>query len=118
MSFLAIQRILGLLLVVFSLTMLPPVGVSLFYGDGSHGAFIAAFAALVAVGVLVWLPARRDRRDLRLRDGFLVVTLFWAVLGIAGAFLAVPITACIALVCAEFEATRPVAVLLSRDGRV
>lgn len=85
MSFLAIQRILGLLLVVFSLTMLPPVGVSLFYGDGSHGAFFAAFAALVAIGVLVWLPARRDRRDLRLRDGFLVVTLFWAVLGTAGA---------------------------------
>jgi len=36
MSFRAIQRILGLLLMVFSLTMLPPVGVSLYYGDGSH----------------------------------------------------------------------------------
>jgi predicted PurR-regulated permease PerM len=43
----------------------------------------------------------------------------WSALwGIAGAFLAVPITACIALVCAEFRTTRPIAVLLSRDGRV
>jgi predicted PurR-regulated permease PerM len=43
----------------------------------------------------------------------------WSALwGIAGAFLAVPITACMALVFAEFEATRPIAVLLSRDGRV
>ena len=85
MSFRAIQRILGLLLVVFSLTMLPPVAVSLHYADGSHGAFLAAFAWLVAVGAAVWWPARRDRRDLRLRDGFVVVTLFWTVLGLAGA---------------------------------
>lgn len=43
----------------------------------------------------------------------------WSALwGIAGAFLAVPITACVALVCAEFESTRWFAVLLSRDGRV
>ena len=85
MSFRAIQRILGLLLMVFSLTMLPPVGVSLFYGDGSHMAFVAAAAWLIAVGWFIWWPARRDRRDLRLRDGFMVVTLFWTVLGLAGA---------------------------------
>jgi trk system potassium uptake protein TrkH len=84
-SFRAIQRILGLLLMVFSLTMLPPVGVSLYYGDGSHVPFIAAAAWLIVVGVLIWWPARRDRRDLRLRDGFVVVTLFWTVLGLAGA---------------------------------
>ena len=70
---------------VFSLSMLPPVGVSLYYADGSHMAFIAAAAWLVAVGAVIWLPARRDRRDLRLRDGFVVVTLFWTVLGLAGA---------------------------------
>jgi trk system potassium uptake protein TrkH len=85
MSFRAIQRILGLLLMVFSLTMLPPVGVSMFYADGSHFAFVAAFAWLVAAGALIWWPARHDRRDLRLRDGFVVVTLFWTVLGVAGA---------------------------------
>jgi trk system potassium uptake protein TrkH len=85
MSFRAIQRILGLLLMVFSLTMLPPVGVSLHYGDGSHMAFVAAAAWLIVVGGLIWWPARRDRRDLRLRDGFVVVTLFWTVLGLAGA---------------------------------
>ena len=85
MSFLAIQRILGMLLMVFSLTMLPPVAVSLHYADGSHPAFLAAAAWLVAIGAAVWWPARGDRRDLRLRDGFVVVTLFWTVLGLAGA---------------------------------
>ena len=85
MSFRAIQRILGLLLMVFSVTMLPPVGVSLHYADGSHVAFLAAAAWLLAVGGVLWWPVRRDRRDLRLRDGFVVVTLFWTVLGVAGA---------------------------------
>ena len=33
------------------------------------------------------------------------------------AFLAVPITACMALVFAEFDSTRPIAVLLSRNGK-
>jgi len=85
MSFRAIQRILGLLLMMFSLSMLPPVGVAVYYGDGGFAAFLAAFAWLLAVGAATWWPVRRDRRDLRLRDGFVVVTLFWTVLGIAGA---------------------------------
>jgi len=105
MSFRAIQRILGLLLMVFSLTMLPPVGVSLYYADGSHAAFLAAFAWLVVVGAAVWWPARRDRRDLRLRDGFVVVTLFWTVLGTAGAVpLYISTQPAIGLTDAIFEA--------------
>lgn len=41
----------------------------------------------------------------------------WSALwGVAGAFLAVPMTAVLALVCSSFEATRGVAVLLSRSG--
>lgn len=43
----------------------------------------------------------------------------WSALwGISGAFLAVPLTACIAMVLAEFRGTRPIAVLLSKTGRV
>ena len=46
----AIQRVLGLLLMVFSVTLLPPAVVSLIYADGSLAAFIGAFA-LVGVEV-------------------------------------------------------------------
>lgn len=43
----------------------------------------------------------------------------WSALwGIPGAFLAVPLTACIAMVLAEFEGTRPIAILLSRTGEL
>ena len=43
----------------------------------------------------------------------------WSALwGLAGAFLAVPLTACIVMVMAESKGTRPLAVLLSKTGDV
>jgi len=49
----------------------------------------------------------------------LVSLAVWSALwGIPGAFLAVPITAIMAIVFSEFAGTRPIAVLLSRDGRL
>lgn len=75
-----IQRIVGIFLMVFSFTMLPPIAVSLFYADGAHEAFLLALAGSLAVGILMWLPRRKDNRDLRAREGFLIVTLFWVVL--------------------------------------
>ena len=84
MQLLAIQRILGLLLSVFSFAMLPPAALALFYQDGQVPPFLAAFGLLLGAGVLLWLPARSVRRELRLRDGFLVVVMFWVVLSTAG----------------------------------
>ena len=83
--FAAVQKVLGLLLMLFSFTMLPPALVSLIYGDGAGLPFIIAFAVILGVGLLIWLPVARVTKDLRLRDGFLVVVLFWVVLGLSGA---------------------------------
>ena len=80
-----IQRILGLIVTMFSLTMLPPMAVSVGYADGQWQPFALTFVILFTIGMLMWLPVRRVERDLKLRDGFLVVALFWIVLGVAGA---------------------------------
>lgn len=85
MNWTTVQRILGLLLMMFSLTMLPPVLFSLIYKDGSWMHFLESFAFTLAAGCIIWLPVRRSRKDLRLRDGFLVVASFWTVLGTFGA---------------------------------
>lgn len=84
MQLTAIQRILGLLLMLFSITMLPPIAVSLFYNDGFYISFLLGFALTLFTGLLIWLPVKRNRRDLRLRDGFMVVVMFWSVLGLFG----------------------------------
>jgi len=76
-----VQRILGLLLMLFSTSMLPPVAVSLWFGDTTAQAFLSGFGVTLAAGLLIWLPVRTETRELRLRDGFLVVAAFWIVLG-------------------------------------
>jgi trk system potassium uptake protein TrkH len=83
--FSAVQKILGLLLMVFSVTMLPPAVVALIAGDGAGMPFVDAFFVIFGTGLIIWLPAARTHHDLKLRDGFLVVVLFWVALGLAGA---------------------------------
>lgn len=80
-----IQRIVGLLLMVFSTTLLPPAVIGMVYGDGGVADFLAAFGLVLGSGALLWLPVRGARRELRVRDGFLVVVAFWLALGFAGA---------------------------------
>ena len=80
-----IARVFGILLTVFSLTLLPPIGVSLWYDDGSHVAFSIAFGITLITGLFMWLPVHDLKQDLRTRDGFVVTSLFWLVLGSFGA---------------------------------
>ena len=84
MQLLVIQRILGLLLVIFSSTLLPPIAIELYYKDGSALPFVEAFLLTLVCGILLYLPVKNQKKELRLRDGFLVVVLFWAVLGVFG----------------------------------
>lgn len=85
MNWPVVQRILGLLLMIFSITMLPPVLVSLIFAEGSGLPFIKAFFLTFLAGLLCWFPVHKVRRELRLRDGFLIVAAFWTVLGAFGA---------------------------------
>jgi trk system potassium uptake protein TrkH len=41
--------------------------------------------SVLAAGALCWLPVRQQHRELRVRDGFVVVALFWSVLALVGA---------------------------------
>lgn len=63
---------------------LPPLIVSLLYNDGMTIVFFQSFLSIFITGFLFWLPTSRSRQELSTRDSFLVVTLFWTVLGTAG----------------------------------
>ncbi len=81
-----VQRVVGILLALFSVTFVTPVIIGLLYRDPINAItpFFEAFAATMLVGLVLALPVRSHKGQLRLRDGFLVVVLFWAVLGIFG----------------------------------
>lgn len=65
--------------------MLPPMVVALIYQDGALSSFGVAFASILLVGFIIWLPVQSVRKELRLSDGFVIVVLFWLVLGMSGA---------------------------------
>ena len=78
-------RLLGVLLTLFSLSMLPPAAIGLLYGESTALVFLEAFALLLILGGLLWGPLYRMRQELQARDGFILVVLFWLGLGLAGA---------------------------------
>lgn len=80
-----IIRLFGLLLMLYSLSFLPSLAVALIYEDGQWPVFLASLTATLGVGLLLWLPNHRRQSELSVRDGFLVVALFWALLGLLGA---------------------------------
>ena len=78
-------KVLGILLMMFSVTMLPPILVSLIYSDGLQDVFIATFGITFAAGFVLWLLFFRNQADMRIKDGFLVTVFFYIALGAFGA---------------------------------
>lgn len=85
MHFRAITRIVGLLVMLFSGTMIVPGLVALIYRDGAGSAFTQTFFFALLIGLVLWLPNRQHKNELKPREGFLIVVLFWTVLGSVGA---------------------------------
>ena len=84
MHYQTVLKILGVLLVIFSVTHLTPLLISILYQDKNAFPFIVSFSVTLLTGLIMWLPTRKVKRDLRYRDGFLVVVLFWTVLATFG----------------------------------
>ncbi|RLA54206.1 MAG: potassium transporter, partial [Gammaproteobacteria bacterium] len=78
-------RILGVLLMLFSAAALPPLIIALVAQDHTAPGFLSAMAITFLSGLAMWLPVRNARHELRIRDGFLITSLFWTVLGLFGA---------------------------------
>ncbi|OBS08267.1 TrkH family potassium uptake protein [Acidihalobacter prosperus] len=80
MQIAAVQRVLGALIAAYSVTMLVPAVVSMIYDDGQAGYFLDSFLVTFALGFVAWFPVRNSRQELRRREGFLIVALYWAIL--------------------------------------
>lgn len=70
---------------MFSLSMVPPIAVSLWYQDDSPMPFIVAFLLTFLTGLFLWWPFRHANKDLKTREGFFIVALFWTVVCLYGA---------------------------------
>jgi len=79
-----IIRTLGVLFLLFSTTLLPPIGIAFFHNEPEIQHFSLTFAIALLVGVVLWLPFRRDSHVIRSRDGFLIVALMWTAMSLLG----------------------------------
>jgi trk system potassium uptake protein TrkH len=81
----AVAHVLGLLLAAFAATCLAPLICSLLYGDGLALTFLLTAAITALAGLLLAGLTLRSRRELKPRDGFLLITLSWLILPAAAA---------------------------------
>ena len=80
MRFVAVVNVLSRVLLLFAVSMTLPWGISVLLDDGAGAAFGWSLAATLGAAALLWLATFRERRELQVRDGFLLVALVWTVL--------------------------------------
>jgi trk system potassium uptake protein TrkH len=71
---------LSLVIMIFSLTMLAPLVVGLWYQDATHAIYYKAALITFVAGAVTWFATRRYKRELMPRDGFLLVVLAYTLL--------------------------------------
>jgi len=76
---LPVIEVLSVVIVMFALAMLLPLGVAFLYDDEARHAYGKAVAATFATGAALWIATRGNRAELQPRDGFLLVALVWTV---------------------------------------
>jgi trk/ktr system potassium uptake protein len=77
---LPVVNVLGRLLAVFSVAYLMPIASALYYADGTLVDFVLALGLALAGGLLLHRSTRSHFRELKARDGFLLVTAAWTLM--------------------------------------
>ena len=78
-----IFKILGVQLMGYSVTMLPPIAVA-FVKEPTQLLFLFSALATFFLGMLLWFPVRKNRREVKSREGFLIFTLAWITVSLVG----------------------------------
>jgi len=79
-------RIIGKLLIITGTVMVLPFFVALIYGETEAAKdFIAVIAPSVFTGAMISLLAPHSHRPLKMRDGFLIVSISWLIMSLLGA---------------------------------
>ena len=78
-------RIVGILLILFSVTMLPPMVVSFYYHDHAAMPFVWAFVVTALLGIILWSMNYSQTKEFKTGDAFTIVVLFWIVIAAAAA---------------------------------
>jgi len=77
---LPVAHVFALVIMVFSATMLAPLVLAIWGLDPALLSFVISAVATFLIGALLWLATKRFKRELKTRDGLLLVALTWVAL--------------------------------------
>ncbi len=85
MRFRPVLSVTGLLICIFSVSLIVPLFISWKYHDGETHNLLMTFLMILGTGTALWLLNHRETPKIRRQEGFLIVVLFWVALGSLGA---------------------------------
>ncbi len=83
---LPVAHVFAMVMMVFAATMLAPLVMAVWELDPALWSFVISAVATFVLGALLWLATRAFRRELKTRDGLMLVALTWVVLPAVAGF--------------------------------
>jgi trk system potassium uptake protein TrkH len=83
---LPVAHVFALVMMVFAVTMLAPLVMAVWELDPALWSFVISALATFVLGALLWLATRRFKRELKTRDGLMLVALTWVALPAVAGF--------------------------------
>lgn len=83
---LPVAHVFAMVMMVFAMTMLAPLVMAVWGLDPALWSFILSAVATFVLGALLWLATRRFKRELKTRDGLMLVALTWIALPAVAGF--------------------------------
>jgi trk system potassium uptake protein len=83
---LPVAHVFALVMMVFAVTMLAPLVMAVWGLDPALWSFVISALATFILGALLWLATRRFKRELKTRDGLMLVALTWVALPAVAGF--------------------------------
>jgi len=81
----SVLNVLSALMIVLAISLLPPTIISYFYEKTDLNAFLTTIFISTSGGLILYFATRAYRRELRAKDGFVIVTLGWILFSALGA---------------------------------
>jgi trk system potassium uptake protein TrkH len=78
-------RVIGIFLLVYSASLIPPLLLAVAYQDGEFFNFLYPFLTTLGIGLITWLVTKNKHRELYRHEGFLIVAFYWIVMSLISA---------------------------------
>ena len=80
-----ILNVLSALVLFLSVSLIVPAVVAYLYNEGDFNAFLMTFILTLLLSIIVYILTRKNDQELRIKDGYIIVTLGWLTFSMLGA---------------------------------